>query len=170
MFKLSDMNSFWSKFLSRIFFKSTRSTDGEKLQATSDIQGGTPAEPPTPRLEEASTPASFQYTPTDQSMISETFEYQTPRRASPIQRRRSLHLSELDSSQKADPSFATLCDTLAASNAIMSTSQALLAASTSTIAKTQRIAAEKELNENSKLRSLESEDFIQFLVKLNPKS
>ena len=77
------MNFFWSKFLSRNFFKSARSTDGEELQATSDIQGDTPAEPPTLRSEEASTPASFQYTPTAQSMISETSEYQNPRRASP---------------------------------------------------------------------------------------
>ena len=163
-------------------------------------EGDTPAEPPTPRSEEASTLVSFQYTPTAQSMISETSEYQTPRRASPtspvdetlnadyfeerlrklkameeievIQRRRSLHLSELAPSQtqKADSSFAILCHTLAESNAIMSKSQALLAASTSTIAKTQRIAAEKELNEDSKLKILESEDIIQFLAKLNPRS
>ena len=77
------MNSFWSKFSSRNFFKSARSTDGEELQATSDIQGDTPAEPPTPRSEEASTPASFQYTPTAQSMISEPSEHRTSRRASP---------------------------------------------------------------------------------------
>jgi hypothetical protein len=192
------MNSFWSKFSSRNFFKSARNTDREDIQATSDI-GDTPAEPPTtPRSEEASTPASFLYTPTAKSTISEISEFRTPDRAyqtSPvdenrnadyfeehlrklkameaieiIQRRRSLHLSELESNQKADPSLATLCETLAASNTIMSQSQALLAASTSTIAKTQKIAAEKELNENIKLKSLESEDIIQFLAKLNPRS
>jgi hypothetical protein len=59
---------------------------------------------------------------------------------------------------------------LAASNSMMSNSQELMAKSTSIIARNQRIAAEKEGNENFKLKSLDTKDIIDFLAHFNPDS
>ena len=191
-------NSYWPYFSPQNIWKSAGSKASEEIQDVSDIPWDTHERPPTKASEEAPTPRSFSYTPTVSSTDASSFCAQS--QVSPmspidesldadyledrlrklkaieaieiIERRRSLHLSELAApkSEPMDNSLTQLFEALTASNRLMSNSQALLATSTSSIAKNQKIAAEKEANENSKLKSLETVDILHFIAHLNPKS
>ena len=145
-------NSYWPYFSPHNIWKSAGSKASEEIQDVSDIPWDTHERP-----------RSFSYTPTVSSTDASSFCAQS--QVSPtspidesldadyledrlrklkaieaieiIERRRSLHLSELAApkSEPMDHSLTQLFEALTASSRLMSNSQALLATSTSSIAK-----------------------------------
>jgi len=171
------MNSFWSTVSPLRFFQSAGPATGN------DEYQVPPSAPDFDAMSEAPTPASFAYSGTSFKSIISSFGSESPKspveevlnsnqlserlrnlqileaiedKQREIERKRSLHISQLQATATTGPDIHGVLDELAQSTRLMAFSH--------------RKSIEKESNENSKLKGLETLQIIHFLSSFNKKS
>ena len=168
------MNSFWSTVSPLRFFQSAGPATGN------DEYQVPPSAPDFDAMSEAPTPASFAYSGTSFKSIISSFGSESPKspveevlnsnqlserlrnlqileaiedKQREIERKRSLHISQLQAAATTGPDIHGVLDELAQSTRLMAFSH--------------RKSIEKESNENSKLKGLETLQIIHFLSSFN---